>query len=424
VTTDQAGAGPARAPASAPRLGGPARRRLGLVLAALLAGFALLTLLVGTHATRGLDRRTLQWIDAIHVPGALGVARWLEVAGVWWVMAPLVACVAIVLLVVLRRRHDAVYLVATVATAGALDILLKLLFGRLPPVTVTDISPWFLYAYPSGHTMSTTAVVSALAFIAWRTRWRVPVLVSAVVWATLMGLGRLELAAHWPTDVLAGWLLGVAVAIALRLILTRAGRTSRASAAAPAARAVPGSVEVVLVDWGGTLMTDDGSRQGPMAAWPEVSAVAGAYEALEKLQQRYRVIVATNADDSGGPAVLAALSRVGLDGLVDDVLSSRDLGTRKPDPFFFRSALLRAGRGGVPLPPEHAVMVGDSWVNDVDGARRAGLRTIWFNPARAPRPAGATPPDAEIARLADLVRAVAALDGRAAQPVANPGPAT
>jgi FMN phosphatase YigB (HAD superfamily) len=187
-------------------------------------------------------------------------------------------------------------------------------------------------------------------------------------------------------------------------------------------------VDVVFLDWGGTLMVDDGSQSGPMAGWPEVTAVEGAQEALEALRPDYRLVVATNADDSGARDVRAALFRVGLDGLVDDVVSSRDIGARKPDRFFYRAALLRAGRGGVPLAVERAVMVGDSWPNDVAGARAAGLRAVWFNPGRAPRPAGAEPPDAEIARLADLPAALAALQGGAGvrrgrgEGDADPGP--
>ena len=113
----------------------------------------------------------------------------------------------------------------------------------------------------------------------------------------------------------------------------------------------------------------------------------GAQDALRRLRPHYRLIVATNADDSGERDVLAALSRVGLDGLVDGVVSSRDVGARKPDALFYRAALLRAGRAGLPLAPARAVMVGDSWPNDVAGAQAAGLRAVWFNPSKARRPA-------------------------------------
>jgi len=237
----------------------------------------------------------------------------------------------------------------------------------------------------------------------------------------------------WATDVAASWLLGVAVAVAVRLVLapaapgesrrtaeppgdptpgprrsSAAGRNTGREAARPGA---PAPVALVLLDWGGTLMEDDGSQEGPMATWPRVAAVDGAAEALEALRPGHRVVVATNAQESGARDVRAALARVGLAGLVDDVVSSREVGTAKPDPFFYRAALLRAGRGGVPLAADRVVMVGDSWANDVEGARRAGLRTIWFNRAHAPRPPGAEPPDGEIAHLRDLPHALATLEG-------------
>jgi putative hydrolase of the HAD superfamily len=170
----------------------------------------------------------------------------------------------------------------------------------------------------------------------------------------------------------------------------------------------------VFLDWGGTLMVDDGSQKGPMAAWPEVRAVDGAQEALQSLRERYRLVVATNADESDERDVRAALYRVYLDFLVDAVVSSRDVGARKPDPFFFRAALLRAGHNGVPLRASCAVMVGDSWPNDMAGARKAGMRTVWFNPSGALAPYGEAAPDAEIRALSELPAAVARLDVAAA----------
>ena len=221
--------------------------------------------------------------------------------------------------------------------------------------------------------------------------------------------------------------MGVTVALGVRLLFPAGGgeegRTDRRRPRAQPrgrgfARIRPGPLEVVFLDWGDTLMVDDQSQPGPMAAWPEVRAVAGAQEALRRLRPQYRLLVATNADDSGERDVLAALSRAGLDGLVDGVVSSRDVGARKPDAVFYRAALLRAGRAGLPLEATRAVMVGDSWSNDVAGAQAVGLRAVWLNPSRARRPAGAAAPDAEIRRLADLPQALAKLSATA--PVARP----
>lgn len=148
-----------------------------------------------------------------------------------------------------------------------------------------------------------------------------------------------------------------------------------------------------------------------MADWPRVTAVPGAREALRRLRPRYRLVVATNADLSSGPDVRAALARVGLDELVDGVVSSRDVGARKPDAAFFRAALRQAGANGRPVRPARAVMVGDRLDNDVAGAQAAGMRAVWLDRARRGPAPGAPAPDAVVSRLAELPEALARLAG-------------
>ena len=67
---------------------------------------------------------------------------------------------------------------------------------------------------------------------------------------------------------------------------------------------------------------------------------------------------------------------------MDELIASEDVGVAKPDPRIFEIALARLGTSAA-----EAVMVGDSWANDVAGAHALGIRAIWFNPDRAPRPA-------------------------------------
>jgi putative hydrolase of the HAD superfamily len=168
-----------------------------------------------------------------------------------------------------------------------------------------------------------------------------------------------------------------------------------------------GVIAAVLLDWGNTLMIDPGDLPGRMADWPCVQAVEGAGDVLRILHDRYRLVVATNAEDSGGADVRRALARVGLDALVDEVVTSREVGVEKPDARFYAAALARAG-GAKPLAPARAVMVGDSWTNDVQGALAAGLHAIWL--ASGPAPATGRAPSAAIRSLRELPAAVARLD--------------
>ncbi|MFC4637483.1 HAD family hydrolase [Deinococcus hohokamensis] len=77
------------------------------------------------------------------------------------------------------------------------------------------------------------------------------------------------------------------------------------------------------------------------------------------------------------------LSHFGLDQWVDAVLCIEDVPAPKPDPRAYQAAC-----AALAVPPPEAVMVGDSWTNDVEGARAAGLRAIWLHRGgqRAPDP--------------------------------------
>jgi membrane-associated phospholipid phosphatase/predicted HAD superfamily phosphohydrolase YqeG len=396
---------------------GPGAHRGRLAPAAALAAsllcFIVLAVLVHPTTPGGLDARINAFVAAhrtaalnVFFTGYTGLGQWLVLAAA--------TVVAIAALAWRARRREAAFLLIVMIASPLLNLALKHLFERVRPPAESAVLSVSGYAFPSGHAMSSATFALALVVIAWPTRWRWPATGLAATFALLMGLSRVYLGVHWLTDVLAGWALAIVVVASTHLIMEAvAARRSRHSPASGLAT----PLEVVFLDWGDTLMVDDGTQPGPMAAWPDVRAVEGAQEMLRRLRPDYRLFVATNADDSGERDVLAALSRVGLDGLVDGVVSSRDVGARKPDAVFYRAALLRAGRAGLPLAPGRAVMVGDSWPNDVIGAQAAGLRAVWLNPSKAWRPDGAAP-DAEIHRLADLPEALAKLAGAA--PVAPP----
>ena len=391
-----------------------ARVRVGVAFLALMVVFLAMAALVALHAGHGLDGRVVGWAQRHPLGWATGVANVLDVAGQWWVMGPVVVALAL-LLIAYKHRRDAGYLAVTMILMTLLDVILKLAIKRTPPNadgmgTAAGGALPSDYSFPSGHAFAATALCTALVVIAWPTRWRWPVLAGGAAFALAMGVSRIVIAYHYPSDVAAAWALGAAVALGARMLVPVTAAEVDARAAARA-KPVAAPIDTVFLDWGDTLMVDDASQAGPMATWENVAAVEGAREALTRLQPHYRLLVATNADASREQDVRAALYRVGLDGLVDGVVSSRDVGARKPDKVFYRAALLRAGRAGVPLPACEAVMVGDSWPNDVAGAKAAGLRVVWFNPHGAKAPADRPAADAEIGALAKLPEALDQLGG-------------
>lgn len=108
-------------------------------------------------------------------------------------------------------------------------------------------------------------------------------------------------------------------------------------------------------------------------------ALDGAAELLLALRPHARIGIVTNnlLEEQRDK-----LEYCGLAEWVDVLIASEDVGVSKPDPGIFDLALERMG-----VTAADAVMVGDSWANDIAGAVNAGIRAIWFNPDRKPAPA-------------------------------------
>ncbi len=106
--------------------------------------------------------------------------------------------------------------------------------------------------------------------------------------------------------------------------------------------------------------------------------IDGAPQLLARLHRRTRIGIVSNNELAEQEEKIRFL---GIGACVDVLVVSAELGIAKPDPRIFRAALDRAGVGA-----DDAVMIGDSWENDVVGARGVGMRTVWFNRFRLPRP--------------------------------------
>lgn len=152
------------------------------------------------------------------------------------------------------------------------------------------------------------------------------------------------------------------------------------------------------LDWLRTLATDAGYEQelGDRAfdvfwrARNEVTLFPGAANLLPGLKTRYTLGTITNGN--------ADIGHIGLSGLFHFSVTAADAGVMKPHGDIFALALSLAGEAAV-----HTVHVGDDPVTDVQGAKAAGMRAVWINPADSPwDPALGPPPDAVIADVSAL----------------------
>jgi undecaprenyl-diphosphatase len=110
----------------------------------------------------------------------------------------------------------------SLGAAGVAAAIGKSLVGRSrPPIglrLVNETEP----SFPSGHTTDATALYVALALVVAIVVFRRPlarilVVTGAGLLGGIVGLSRLELGVHWPTDVMAGWTLGATIALAVTI---------------------------------------------------------------------------------------------------------------------------------------------------------------------------------------------------------------
>ncbi|MET7396481.1 phosphatase PAP2 family protein [Dactylosporangium sp. NPDC005572] len=132
---------------------------------------------------------------------------------------PVLLSLAALALIVLLLRQDltgVAFLLLTVTSASAVRIGVMLLIHRPRPVDRLTATSGF--SYPSGHTTSSAIAAGIVIVIGWTLltsrRSRIALAVVAGTWAALVGVSRVALLAHWPSDVVGGWLLACAATAA------------------------------------------------------------------------------------------------------------------------------------------------------------------------------------------------------------------
>lgn len=124
---------------------------------------------------------------------------------------------SVIFLVISNKSKTAFFVTFATLSGTALSSLLKLGFDRPRPDLIPHLTHVYSASFPSGHAMVSAVVYLTLGTLLNRVVsgvWsKIFVMVVAVLLTGLIGLSRLYLGVHWPSDVLAGWAAGAAWAL-------------------------------------------------------------------------------------------------------------------------------------------------------------------------------------------------------------------
>jgi undecaprenyl-diphosphatase len=203
-----------------------ARRRTaaGLVVAGAVA--ALLTIVVATSSDllagfdTALTDSTRGWADPLGWPVDVAHVVGLMTAPVWSAVAATVLVIALLL----AHHRAAAGLLALSGIAGVLvSESIKTVMGRARPPGAEQFEFDLDKSFPSGHAMVGIYLYLAaglvLVHLASGRTWMRLVGRALIVAGPLIGLSRLILGVHWPTDIIAGWAFGSVVLLSSALLL-------------------------------------------------------------------------------------------------------------------------------------------------------------------------------------------------------------
>jgi membrane-associated phospholipid phosphatase len=138
--------------------------------------------------------------------------------GSFWNVLPVLSAIALILLTQ-RRWRSLTYLVTTAFGNILINRTAKELMHRVRPHLWDSKAPEFDYAFPSGHAMTSMTLVAILVILNWKRPWRWLVVMFASLFLMAIAWTRLYLGVHFPSDILAGWMVALAWAIGVSIII-------------------------------------------------------------------------------------------------------------------------------------------------------------------------------------------------------------
>lgn len=201
-------------------------RRLLLVFVGVLLplwAFGVLVEELHEGAAFAFDKPGLEIANAMASAGYDQLFIGMSALGYLYGVVP--ADVLLVLGLAISRRYRAGLFAGVAVTGSALlNLVAKHAFARARPSLWESIAPETSYSFPSGHAMGSMTLACVVVLLCWPTRWRWLAAAVAAGFVILVGLSRIYLGVHYPSDILAGWAAALVWTVAVYGLVYGGGR--------------------------------------------------------------------------------------------------------------------------------------------------------------------------------------------------------
>ncbi|WP_235427280.1 phosphatase PAP2 family protein [Cohnella kolymensis] len=176
-------------------------------------GFAVIAVLIGENNIDWFDSAGISMIRGMESPGLTGVMKFFTFIGAGHPVSIITVFIGCALYFPLKYRWELVFFVGVVSGSALLNVVLKLLFHRARP-TLNRIVEANGFSYPSGHSMAAFTLYGVLCYLLWKNIknviGRVALIAAASIIILTIGISRIYLGVHYPSDVIGGYLASCA----------------------------------------------------------------------------------------------------------------------------------------------------------------------------------------------------------------------
>ncbi|CAG7600970.1 hypothetical protein PAESOLCIP111_00442 [Paenibacillus solanacearum] len=173
------------------------------------AGFGFVVFLMDEWLVLRLDQAVTDFIQSRRSPALTGLMRGVTAVGEVGAVLAIMLLAAVILYKWLHHRRELLLLLWVVAGSMLLNAMLKLLFQRERP-TISRLIEVNGFSFPSGHSMAAFSLFAVIAFLLWKhidsRLGRGLVVLLSMMMILAIGVSRIYLGVHYPSDVLAGYL--------------------------------------------------------------------------------------------------------------------------------------------------------------------------------------------------------------------------